>query len=45
MPDGSSWTALDQALRATGIGYPQDGFSEIYPREGSWADVLAVLRA
>lgn len=39
-----SWTAVSRALRDTGIAYPA-GFSEIYPLEGSWAEVLAILRA
>ena len=45
MPDVSSWAAVERALRDTGIAYPPDGFSEIYPREGSWAEILAVLRS
>jgi hypothetical protein len=45
MPDASSWTAVDGALRPTGIAYPHHGFSEIYPREGTWAEILAVLRS
>jgi hypothetical protein len=45
MPDASSWAAVERALRDTGIAYPTEGFSEIYPREGSWAEILAVLRS
>jgi hypothetical protein len=45
MPDASSWAAVDRALRPTGIAYPHHGFSEIYPREGTWAEILAVLRS
>jgi hypothetical protein len=44
MPDASSWTAVDQALAQTGIVYP-DGFADIYPLEGTWAEVLEVLCA
>lgn len=45
MPQASSWTAVDAALRSSGITYPADGFSEIYPREGTWAEILEVLRS
>jgi hypothetical protein len=45
MPDAASWAAVERALRDTGIAYPTEGFSEIYPREGSWAEILAVLRS
>ncbi|MFP5275166.1 hypothetical protein [Coleofasciculus sp.] len=44
MPTSASWIAVERALTGTGIPYPQDGFTEIYPHEGTWADVLAVLR-
>jgi hypothetical protein len=44
MPDATSWAAVDRALVATGIVYSREGFTEIYPSEGTWADVLAVLR-
>jgi hypothetical protein len=44
MPAAESWAALDAALAPTGIPYPREGWSEVYPREGTWADVLAVLR-
>ena len=43
MPDASSWSALVRALQTTEVEYPEDGFTEVYPLEGSWADVLAVL--
>ena len=45
MPDAASSAAVEQALRDTGIPYPHDGFTEIYPREGTWADILAILRS
>jgi hypothetical protein len=44
MPDASSWVAVDQALAQTGVAYPA-GFSEIYPREGTWIEILAILRS
>lgn len=44
MPGPESWAAVDRALRATGISYP-DGFAEVHPLEGTWAEVLAVLRS
>lgn len=44
MPGPESWDAVERALRDTGIAYPA-GFSEIYPLEDSWAEVLAVLRS
>jgi hypothetical protein len=45
MPDASSWAAVDRALRPTSIAYPHHSFSEIEPREGTWAEILAVLRS
>jgi hypothetical protein len=44
MPDGASWAAVDRALAATGIDYPREGFSEVYPLDGTWEDVLKTLR-
>jgi hypothetical protein len=44
MPGPESWAAVDRALQTTGIYYP-DGFAEIYPLEGTWAEILAVLRS
>lgn len=43
MPGTESWSAVERALRHTGIPYP-DRFAEVYPLDGSWAEVLAVLR-
>jgi hypothetical protein len=43
MPDPTSWAAVDRALATTGVEYPRAGFSEVYPMEGTWAKVLAVL--
>jgi hypothetical protein len=45
MPGPESWAAVDQALRTTGLLYPTDGFSDIYPHEGTWDKILAMLRA
>jgi hypothetical protein len=45
MPGPESWGAVARALRDTGIPYPTDGFSEVYPLEGTWDEILAVLRA
>jgi hypothetical protein len=45
MPEASSWQSVDRALTSTGIEYPRGGFTEVYPHEGSWADVLTVLLA
>src|SRR3712207_7332787 len=36
MPDAGSWAAVTRALCDTGIPYP-GGFTELYPREGTWA--------
>lgn len=36
--------SLAAALDATGILHP-DGFAEVYPLEGTWAEILAVLRS
>jgi hypothetical protein len=44
MPDAASWAAVDAALSGTGIPYPQEGFSECYPLEGTWAELLEILR-
>lgn len=44
MPEAGSWAAVTKALRDTGIPYPH-GFSELYPRDGTWAEVLAILRS
>lgn len=44
MPGPESWSAVDAALRGTGIRYP-DRFAEVYPLEGTWAEILAVLRS
>jgi hypothetical protein len=44
MPDASCWQAVDKALCNTAIDYPRQGFTAIYPVEGTWADVLAILR-
>lgn len=44
MPDASSWAAVDRALAGTGIDYPSEGFSELYPLDGTWEDVLATLQ-
>ena len=43
MPGAESWAAVDRALSGTGVPYPE-AFTEVYPLEGSWADVLEVLR-
>ncbi len=45
MPGPESWAAVERALRATGVAYPTEGFSEVHPLEGSWAEILAVLRS
>lgn len=44
MPGPESWSAIDAALRDSDIAYPMDGFSEIYPLEDSWDELLAILR-
>jgi hypothetical protein len=44
MPGPESWPNLDAALRDSGIAYPSEGFSEVYPLEGSWDEFLAILR-
>jgi hypothetical protein len=44
MAGPESWPAVDAALRGTGIRYP-DGFAEVHPLEGTWAEILAVLRS
>gem|GEM_PF-1339532 len=44
MPGPESWPAVDAALRGTSIRYP-DGFTEVHPLEGTWAEILAVLRS
>jgi hypothetical protein len=43
MPAASSWAAVDRALADTGFEYPREGFSEVYPIEGSWREILAAL--
>jgi hypothetical protein len=43
MPDECSWAAVDRGLSATGVEYPRGGFTEVYPTEGTWEDVLAIL--
>lgn len=42
MPGPESWAAVQRALHATGIRYP-DGFSEVHPLDGTWAEILAIL--
>jgi hypothetical protein len=44
MPGPESWPAVERALHDTGIRY-LDGFAEVYPLEGTWAEILAVLRS
>lgn len=43
MPGPESWPAVERALRDTGIPFP-DGFAEVYPLEGTWAETLALFR-
>lgn len=43
MPEACCWAAVERSLSATGVEYPRGGFTEIYPSEGSWEDVLATL--
>jgi hypothetical protein len=44
MPGPECWPAVERALRDTGIRYP-DSFAEVYPLDGTWAEILAVLRS
>jgi hypothetical protein len=44
MPDAQSWEAVDKSLAGTGIDYPRSGFTEQYPLDGTWDEILDVLR-
>jgi hypothetical protein len=43
MPAAACWVAVERALASTGVEYPHAGFCEVYPSEGTWAEVLAAL--
>jgi hypothetical protein len=45
MPGPESWQAVTRALQGSDIPYPTGGFTEVYPLEGTWAEILAALRS